>query len=89
MTAKRCAVDARSGSIGATIVLNDNARISDNTVTDGTGGGINGDSGGSGGGISLFSGALNACDSTLDEWVGAISLNTPDDPPAPTLVACT
>ena len=44
--------------------------------------------GGSGGGISLFSGTLNACDSTLDEWVGAISPNTPDDPPAPTVVTC-
>ena len=33
---------------------------------------------------------LNACDSTgVDEWLGAISPNTPDDPPKVTLITCT
>jgi len=41
-------------------------------------------------GIYNYAAILNACDGTgVDEWTGAISPNTPDDPPTPTLITCT
>ena len=42
-----------------------------------------------GGGI-LDDSILSACNSAgVDEWIGAISPNNPDDPPTPTLITCT
>ena len=41
-----------------------------------------------GGGVSMNS-TINACDNTgVDEWTGAISPNSPDDPPPVNLITC-
>jgi hypothetical protein len=43
-----------------------------------------------GGGGIYNAGTLQACDGTgVDEWIGAISPNDPDDPPAVTWITCT
>jgi hypothetical protein len=50
---------------------------------------VRGNTASTGGGISNR-GTLNGCDSTgADEWTGAISPNTPEDPPTVTLITCT
>jgi predicted outer membrane repeat protein len=42
-----------------------------------------------GGGIFNDGGTVDACNSIgANEWTGAISPNTPDDPPTPTLIPC-
>ena len=62
---------------GATLTLRDSSSVSGNTAD-------------SHGGIFNDGGIVNACDSSgPHEWVGAISPNTPDDPPKVTLIACT
>jgi hypothetical protein len=68
-------------SVGGTLSLRGSSSVSGNMA------------GTSGGGILNRRGRgaiLNACDGTgVDQWVGAISPNTPDDPPKVTLITCT
>ena len=60
-----------------TVTLRDSSSVSGNTAD-------------SGGGILNDGGTVNVCDETsLHQWVGAISPNTPDDPPAVTPIPCT
>lgn len=66
------------GADGGTIVLKDAASVTGNSANT------------NGGGIRNFGGVLQACDgSGVHEWTGAISPNTPDDPPAVSDVTCT
>jgi len=74
----------RSGNYGGgiyngdTVILSDSSSVTGNTAS--LGGGI----------FNRKVGVVNACNSTgLHEWVGAISPNTPDDPPKVTLITCT
>lgn len=87
---------------GGSLTMNDSSSVSGNIVTNpyrGLGGGIyggtvtlsgsasvTGNTASSRGGGIL--GSVNACSGPAVFWTGAISPNTPDDPPTPTLIAC-
>lgn len=87
-----------------TLILNDSSSVSDNRafesggIYNGTGAtvtlrdssSVSGNTADSHGGIFNDGGIVNACDSSgPHQWVGAISPNTPDDPPKVNMVACT
>ena len=60
---------------GGDLILDDSASVTGNTAVY-YGGGIN------------TSAAIGVCHGPGSFWVGAISPNTPDDPPTPTLITC-
>jgi hypothetical protein len=87
-----------------TLSMSGNALVTGNSATNSTSGGggifgsqgtitldgsasVTGNTAAVGGGIRNFA-TLNACSGPGSVWTGAISPNTPDDPPTPTSIAC-
>lgn len=84
-----------------TVILGDNSSVTSNEATADVGGGIwggtvilKGSASVTGNSASIAGGGLygnvlvQACGPGVDEWVGAISPNAPDDPPTVTLITC-